>query len=198
MADEAGASGWVSIGKAARALGVSKSAIRKRLDAGTLAARDDGGSTKVLLPFARPNVASASGETAPDSDGSRSSAVAADAGGESPPNAANDDERRLAALEAPAAGAELAAQVAALTERAAQLAARLAEAQAERDRWLAAAAEAHNDARAAVAARDEAEREMRLLLARAQFEPALPPGAPSQGDAPPSGSNRRRWRFWRR
>ncbi|HET7092261.1 MAG TPA: hypothetical protein VFI22_02255 [Thermomicrobiales bacterium] len=175
MADEAGAPGWASIGKAARALGVSKGAIRKRIEAGTLASRDDAGSTKVLLPFA----------TTPKP-------VAAPLGPEAQPTAAADDS-----VEAASAGnAELAIRVAALTERAAQLAARLAEAQAERDRWLAAAAEARDDARAAVAARDEAERELRLLLARAQFEPALPSGASEHATQPTV--SRRRWRIWRR
>jgi hypothetical protein len=194
MAHEPEESGWVSIGKAARALGVSKSAIRKRIDEGTLAVRDDDGSAKVLLPFARPAGAdgakSAPPMAGPESAGADELAATAAVVGL--------NARDLARPDATVADADLAVRVAGLTERAAQLEARLAEAQAERDRWLAAAAEARGDARAAVAARDEAERELRLLLARAQFEPALPPGAPARRDATRPSTRRRRWRFWKR
>ena len=48
----------------------------------------------------------------------------------------------------------------------AELRARLADAQQDRDRWHAAALEAREDARMAAAARDAAERELRMLLTR--------------------------------
>ncbi|HEU5431080.1 MAG TPA: hypothetical protein VFU81_05420, partial [Thermomicrobiales bacterium] len=153
MADEGEPSGWVSIGKAARTLGVGKSAIRKRIEAGTLASRDDDGSTKVLLPVARPHNADASVKSTPRSDAAEAAAESAISAARMPLDEVAPAASGLVPCEREAADAEMAVRVAALTERATQLAARLAEAHAERDRWLAAAAEARNDARAAVAAR---------------------------------------------
>ena len=73
----------------------------------------------------------------------------------------------------PAAGAPTPAAV--LGERVDQLAARLAAAERDRDRWHDEARRARDDAAAASAARDDAERELRVLLARATA-PALAAG----------------------
>jgi hypothetical protein len=193
MADEAGEANWLSVGKAARALGVSKGAIRKLVATGALIARGDGESTSVLLPAAGADASVAADVPAtPSESGSERSS------GDATP----------AEVETPAVGgvamnpvdADPAVQVAALTERAEQLAARLAAAEAERDRWVAATADARLDARAAFAARDDAERELRLLLARAQFGPALPPGADkeaAESSGRPARLRRRFWRGWR-
>jgi hypothetical protein len=63
---------------------------------------------------------------------------------------------------------EQARQVARLAAELAEIRARLADAQLDRDRWHRAAMEARQDARIAEAARDAAERELRLLLGRVQ------------------------------
>jgi hypothetical protein len=52
MAETSSQPGWVSVANAARQLGISETAVRKRIRAGTLGARGPRGATEVLLPGA--------------------------------------------------------------------------------------------------------------------------------------------------
>ena len=48
---------WVSVAKAARALGITETAVRKRISAGTLKSRGQRGATEVLIQVRNSSVA---------------------------------------------------------------------------------------------------------------------------------------------
>jgi hypothetical protein len=117
---------WLSVAEAARLLGITETAVRKRIGTGKLLARGDRGSTEVQVSH--------------DLIGQPSSELSSDGLSTS-----------MAEM--------LAGEVAGLR-------AHLADIQQERDRWYSLAMEAREEARNAMAAREAAEREIRLLLGR--------------------------------
>jgi hypothetical protein len=118
---------WLSVAEAARLLGITETAVRKRIGTGKLLARGDRGSTEVQVPSKAAEISS--------------SELFSD----------------WFATNRTFAEEMLAGEVA-------ELRAHLADVQQERDRWYHLAMEAREEARNAVAAREAAEREIRLLL----------------------------------
>ena len=121
---------WLSVAEASRALGITETAVRKRIQVGALPTREHRGRKEV-------HVSVESSET----QGSQPAALT--------------QSHYALGLEA----ARLAGEFA-------ELRARLEDLQRDRDRWHQLALEARDDARAAEAAREALERELRLLLAR--------------------------------